>query len=1058
MRLTILFIFIFFSTVSLAQNISNDQQAQQLLDSLELSNAMGINSHKFTVWINNLEQYYSSNKNEPKLLEIQLYKVNDLNTQYLYQQAFELLNLLKPKIDNTPNISTTTVAIWHYEYANTLNSEGNYNKAIEALEKAAPTFEQEKNWNRLADSYYYLIYNMYYSPNYGFDQMAPYLKKLTGEILPKLPKKYTVNAASYSLAGAVYYAKGMYKKALTIFQKSLELEYQYEIPDTMAIAALHNNMAIMYEYLGDYNMAKLNYIEAAELHKTSGNVYGLIDTYAGIANMFYNNGKKAKAEPRYLAALELTQKRPITDKTPITQAIKIYKLVTEYYLRYNYPDKAIQYIQQHIPYIHKSADGAPAKITYDALGKAYLQKKDYSKSIAYYQQSLLAAKANGSQNKTQLSDSYLKLANVYASQNQYQQQIVYLDSVIWALLPLDDKEVSLPKILEIDAKSTAYDAFKGKGQSFINLKLWQKAYQSLSTAILLANELKHQYKSQSSKSLASVKFKESYELLILTLLKLQEKNQHTDYSKEIFQYIEQSKAGLLNESILKYRNQSKNDWEIPDSLLKKEEELLKKLDWYKGQILLLNKRKNSAEKQRLSEERLKTVKELEQYEQMLSNNYPSYKKWEKDLDKGHTIEEIQATLDENTLVIEYYKYLDQLLVFYITKDSTNIVSRPIGNGKFKQLITELRESLTNITAITQNPKEVYQWFTKSAHQLYKDYVDHPLLATHKNLVIIPDYQLFYVPFSVLLTQEAPEQINYKGLNYLLKEYTIHYEYSSALMLHNQMHANQPSQKILGLAPLYGQQKQKYNSLSTPVRAVRSPTEVNLHNQLIELTGTKKELEILEKQFDGDFWVDNNAAEHPFKENCSQYSILHLAMHGIVDHYNPGNSALALTENLDSLEDNLLYVYEVNYLDLRNTDLVVLSACETGYGEYQNGEGVLSVGRSFMQAGVPSLLMTLWELSDQSSVLIIEQFYQNLKNGLSKDDALRQAKLHYLDKAKGVASHPFFWAAFVPIGNNSPLVPNSGWSIWLWLVVGLGGLVLTYVVVKKILMARQKAEV
>lgn len=1059
MRLLILSIYILLALPLSSQTVSNDQQAQKLLDSLELATATGTHHTELPRWITILEQYYKTQNNKDKLLETTIWKVNLYNNNGVYQEASDLLQSLQPIVPNSKILSPSLVGNWHLEYAQILNAQRDYDNAIANLKTALPLFEKAQNWTQLSTTYYYLIYNMYYSPNYGFEKMRPYLNTLIDTVLPKLPKTYTIHSASYSLVGAIYYAQGSYKKALKVYQKSLDLEYQYPEPDLSAIASLYTNMAIMYEYTGDYNMAKLNYIEADALYSEIKDVDGLISTRGGIANMFYSLGKKELAKPRYLAILEIVQDFPIDEKMPFQLALKIYKLVSEYYLYYEEPDKTIAYINKNSKYIHSKGGIAYLGQTYAALSKAYLQKKDYTLAQNYATQYLQLAKNNANSSGTQLSQAYSKLADIANIKGNSQQHLAYLDSVILALLPTSNKEISLANILQSDAKSSIYEALLAKTTAYISLKLWQKAYQTLLLNVALINELKHEYSSQTAKSDAALKFKSTYDLIIKTLLNLQKKNQHVNYDKEIFQYMEQSKASLLNESILKYRNQSKNEWEIPDSLIKKEENLLKKLDWYRGQIQLLNKNENTTEKQKLSEERLKIAQELERLENDLAKNYPAYQKWAKDLDKGYSIKDLQQTLDDNTLIIEYYQYLDQLLIFYITKDSTDIVSKSINNGEFKKLIAQLRTSLTDITAISKNPKEIYAMFIQSAHKLYTDYVDHPFLVAHKKLVIIPDYQLYYVPFSVLLNKPASEKLNYRNLSYLLNDFTIHYEYSSALMLHNQQHKNQSSHKVLGLAPLYGQQKYKYRELAEPVRTLRTPAEISLHNNLIELKGTKEELNILKKQFDGDFWTDKTASEGAFKANCSQYSILHLAMHGIVDKFNPGNSALALTETLDSLEDNLLYAYEINYLDLRNTDLVVLSACETGYGQYQNGEGVLSIGRSFMQAGVPSLLMTLWELSDQSSVIIIQEFYKKIKEGLSKDEALRQAKLHYLDNARGLASHPFFWAAFVNIGNNSPLTTNSTSSIGYGLSIGGASLalILIFLFSRKMLAARKKTE-
>ena len=154
------------------------------------------------------------------------------------------------------------------------------------------------------------------------------------------------------------------------------------------------------------------------------------------------------------------------------------------------------------------------------------------------------------------------------------------------------------------------------------------------------------------------------------------------------------------------------------------------------------------------------------------------------------------------------------------------------------------------------------------------------------------------------------------------------------------------------------------------------------------------------------------------------------MHGILDAKTPMLSSLAFTENKDSLENNFLQAYEISRLKL-NADLVVLSACETGYGRFEQGEGILSIARSFMYAGTPSLVVSLWQVNDQSTSVIMQSFYQYLTDGLTKDTALSQAKLDYLKNAKGISAHPAFWSPFIQLGDSKAITiqKKGNWLYW-----------------------------
>ena len=87
------------------------------------------------------------------------------------------------------------------------------------------------------------------------------------------------------------------------------------------------------------------------------------------------------------------------------------------------------------------------------------------------------------------------------------------------------------------------------------------------------------------------------------------------------------------------------------------------------------------------------------------------------------------------------------------------------------------------------------------------------------------------------------------------------------------------------------------------------------------------------------------------------------------------------------------------------------------------EGIMSLARGFLYAGVPSIIMTLWEVDDISSSEIMIGFYSYIKKGYQKDEAIRLAKIDYLTNANQINAHPYFWSAYVGIGNIKPLVSN-----------------------------------
>jgi CHAT domain-containing protein len=171
----------------------------------------------------------------------------------------------------------------------------------------------------------------------------------------------------------------------------------------------------------------------------------------------------------------------------------------------------------------------------------------------------------------------------------------------------------------------------------------------------------------------------------------------------------------------------------------------------------------------------------------------------------------------------------------------------------------------------------------------------------------------------------------------------------------------------------------------------------------------------------DLFLKNKAKEDVLNEIIrSNYKIIHFACHALLDEKFPFRSALILSSDKDSNEDGFLQVREIYNLNL-NAELVVLSACQTGKGKLEKGEGILGFPRIFFCLGAKSVLLSLWKINDESTSHFMNYFYYYLSKRYSKVKALRLAKLRML---KSKFRHPFYWAAFILNGDfNSYIIFN-----------------------------------
>jgi CHAT domain-containing protein len=211
--------------------------------------------------------------------------------------------------------------------------------------------------------------------------------------------------------------------------------------------------------------------------------------------------------------------------------------------------------------------------------------------------------------------------------------------------------------------------------------------------------------------------------------------------------------------------------------------------------------------------------------------------------------------------------------------------------------------------------------------------------------------------------------------------------------------------------------------------------------LVPIPGVKDEVRMINRLVDGDIYLDEEATETRFKQNAENYDILHLAMHTIVNNEDPMYSKLAFVQNIDSLNDGFLNTYEIYNMRF-NARMAVLSSCKTGFGKLMKGEGVMSLARGFMYAGCPSIVMTLWEVSDKSGAKLMQDYYQSLIKGKSKAKALQEAKINFLKKADNLKANPYFWSTYVLIGDANPIYEKDrSFLYWIGALILVTGVFL-----------------
>lgn len=290
------------------------------------------------------------------------------------------------------------------------------------------------------------------------------------------------------------------------------------------------------------------------------------------------------------------------------------------------------------------------------------------------------------------------------------------------------------------------------------------------------------------------------------------------------------------------------------------------------------------------------------------------------------------------------------------------------------------------------------------------------------LLLSPDAALNLIPFEVLVNESG---------NYLLQTHTLHYLTSGRDLVRFTPATPTPAPAILLGNPTFSR-------FGEPI-AQATTRAIDLENGIFpRLPNTQAEVEQISDLLPGQqqVYTDIQATEALLKTH-TRPQFLHLATHGFFTDKRRAESENPLlrsglvfagvkesSSGQDSagvLQDGILTALEVSGLDLRNTELVVMSACDTGLGTLATGEGVYGLRRAFTLAGAQTQVMSLWKVEDTATQTLMVQYYQNLNQGQSRAQALRNTQLSFLNGSE--YPHPYYWSAFISSGNWEPIDLN-----------------------------------
>ncbi|MEL7534997.1 MAG: CHAT domain-containing protein, partial [Bacteroidota bacterium] len=382
-----------------------------------------------------------------------------------------------------------------------------------------------------------------------------------------------------------------------------------------------------------------------------------------------------------------------------------------------------------------------------------------------------------------------------------------------------------------------------------------------------------------------------------------------------------------------------------------------------------------------------------------------------------------------------------LFTFLLNPDTLILVSQ----AKPKQLnaqIAAMRQGIYGYFVSPEKNDSLYRQglvqYREQAYQLYQMLIAPIASYLGKDMMIVPQGELGYIPFEVLLADTLTELATIGQYPFLIKNKTISYAFSANQLLGQRNLPPVKSKELLAVRPSF-----------PPLPLSQSNEMESLRGKLGPLPYAAEEVAKIQSIWPGPSKIieEQEANIDHFRKIAGAYGILHIATHAQADDQSRASERafLAFQPNDSLPEAHFLYFNELPLLEL-DADLVVLSACETGIGTLYEGEGIASLARGFTQAGARSILTTLWSVNDAQSSKLMGDFYRYLALGIDKDKALQKARIRYLSRADDFYSHPFFWGAYVAIGDMSTVGKPGASSPWLlaFLAIGLSILAIWFV--------------
>jgi tetratricopeptide (TPR) repeat protein len=831
---------------------------------------------------------------------------------------------------------------------------------------------------------------------------------------------------SLNWLGFLYMTLGEYSLAKDIISEALEVSRKIFNTDNINLVLTLNNNSWYYCDYGNYSQAESLAIEALNISRRLNNSDNqlLANSILGLGYLYSNMGNFKKAEPLLLESLAMNRRLHKNDN--IDLAININCVADLYHWIRSFEHAESLYIEALEMYRRLFKNGHPyLEIGIQCLADFYFNIGKYDKAELLYNEDIEMSRRIYKADNAHLSWSLTHFALFYQAIGKDELAEPFFIEALEISKRISKKEnidLAWSKVQLANFYFTKYELIKAE-PLFVEALDGFISYFNTNTISLSNNEI----------ALLWNKIKIKFEIFLTFALERAKKNPmiiNTMYDIQLY-----SKALLLN-SANKIKRRVFNSG---DSVLINQYQSWSDMKEF---LVKLYKMSNvELKKKNFSIDSIENVaNDLEKQISLKSEDFKqSYEK------KKVTWKLIQGLLkpDEAAVEVVRFRYFDKkrftdtinyafLIVTNETEEHPEFVLFEDGNKLENEWYNEYR----NLVKIKSKDTVSFGRFWGKLNEKLKDY---------KKIYLSPDGIYNKLNPSTLMMPDGKFLLDIQDIQQVnsTKDLLLGY-------YQTKQESNLLNSAVLIGNPNFGLEEDKVKETARKIRGEKQEEKsyeqlANVRGlQLTRLPGTETEIKDIEKFLKTKSWVINSylgdMAVKTAIKNANSPRILHIATHGLFledvkrsskDLFgfeeqkmveNPllrsglfftGADNYIKKENPGLVEEDngLLTAYEAMNLNLDKTELVVLSACETGLGEIQNGEGVFGLRRAFQQAGARTVLMSLWKVSDDATQMLMSNFYKNWVSGMTKREAFAKAQ----QQVRAKYPEPYYWGAFVMVG-------------------------------------------